>query len=256
MLGPWGTPQKVAVAATAGAEDDGTVSSDGLELVFALVEPGDNNNKHLYYARRNSTSENFGAIQRVGFAINGTTEQTPRFSVDDKILFFSSNRTPTLGGQDIWQIDHPAPGATFSNPRVVPGVSSANTDKWYMPCGTQGYYVVAANNHLAEGTLGGGAPTQIANLASTGVNQSETGTLLTQDCLTIYFASNRVTPQAMFTAHRNAVTDPWPAPTQLIDFNMLGGNQQDPWISPDQRIFVFVSDAAGAGNNDLYISTR
>src|SRR5262249_4931280 len=109
MLGPWGSPQKIAAASTAGAEDDGTLSSDRLELVFALVEPGDNNNKHLSYAQRASLADTFGPAQRVGFAITGTTEQTPRFSADDKILYFASNRLPTLGGLDVWQIDHSAP---------------------------------------------------------------------------------------------------------------------------------------------------
>jgi WD40 repeat protein len=257
VLGAWGTPEKITPAATAGQEDDGTLSSNGLELVFALVETADLNRKHLYYASRAQLTDGFGPITRLPFDLTGTTEQTPRFSADDKILYFASDRAPTLGGLDIWQVDHVAPGAAnFTNARTVPGVSTASTDKWFMPCGTQGLYVVATNGHLAEGKLGAGPAVQIPALASAVAGQAETGTFLTQDCLTIYFASNRVAPMRMFTATRSTVTDPWPAPTQVNDFNILGGNQQDPWISPDNRIFVFASDAAGVGNNDEYISTR
>jgi len=50
------------------------------------------------------------------------------------------------------------------------------------------------------------------------------------------------------------VTSPWAPPTPITDFKMLGGSQEDPWLSPDGHTFVFVSDVAGT--KDVYISTR
>jgi len=58
----------------------------------------------------------------------------------------------------------------------------------------------------------------------------------------------------IYTSTRAAVTDPWPAPTMVSDFLALGGNQEDPWMSPDQRTFVFASDVSGT--KDVYLSSR
>jgi hypothetical protein len=93
----------------------------------------------------------------------------------------------------------------------------------------------------------------VAELSS---GQSETGTFVTQDCLTVYFASNRPdsVKTRMFVSTRPAVAAAWRTPVPVDDFIGLGGDQQDPCVSPDNRTFVFVSNVAGT--NDLYISTR
>jgi hypothetical protein len=249
-LGAFGPPTKIGPASTGVPEDDPTLSSTGLELVFAMVDAADGNRKHLFYAQRGSPAEDFGAATRLPFDINGKTEQTPRFSADDKTLYFASDRV-TAGNLDIFSVSHPMPGNNWGTPAAVPGVSTANVDKWFMPCGTSGRYLVVQNGDLAEGVLGNGPPTVVAELSST---SSETGTFLTQDCLTIYFASDRTTVNRIYTSTRVTETSPWSPPAVVDTFAALGGEQQDPYLSPDMRTFVFVSDASG--NNDAYISTR
>jgi hypothetical protein len=256
ILGKWGTPQPIAAAATAAAEDDCTMSSTTLELYFAIADV--NGNKDLYVSTRNTTADPFGAATKLAFDVTGTTsEETPRLSADDLTLYFASNRTGTKGGLDIWYVKRSMVGAAWGPPVNLSEVNTTASEKWFQPCGTAGRYMIvvsngANGNDLAEGVLGSGTAAVVApTLNSTA---SETGTFLTQDCLTIFFASSRGATTMMYTSQRNAVTDAWPPPTAVTDFSATGGNQQDPWMSADQRTFIFASDAAG--NNDVYISTR
>jgi Tol biopolymer transport system component len=189
--------------------------------------------------------------------VSGTTsEETPRLSADDLTLYFASNRTGTKGNLDIWSVTRGAVGGAWGPPVNLTEVNTSANEKWFQPCGKAGRYMMivtngANGNDLAEGVLGSGTAPVVAPTLNSA--SSETGTFLTQDCLTIYFASARGAKTAIFTSHRNAVTDAWPPPTVDTDF-ATGGNEQDPWMSPDQRTFIFASDAGG--NNDIYISTR
>lgn len=252
MLGPWGTPALIPGASTTTAdEDDGTLSNSGLELVFALTVTADANRKDLYIATRTTTSMPFGTPTKLPFSATGSSEETPRFSPDDNTLYFASDRAGGAGGLDIYKATRTMAGGAWSAPAAVVGPNTAANEKWFMPCGTTTSYIVIAGPDLAAGTVGGPAPTVIAELNST---STETGTFLTSDCLTIDFASARTGTSLMYTSHRTSMTTAWQTPTQVIDFAALGGAQEDPWIAADGRTFVFASNKAGT--KDVYIATR
>lgn len=254
-FGPWSAPAAIPQAATKAAEDDATLSSNALEMIFAIDSA---NGKDLYYSSRLSAADLWSAAVPVPFNSAAQSDETPRLSADDLTLYFASARAGN-GNLDIYSVTRAGPGnTTWGMPQPVVGVSTTNLlEKWFMPCGTNHYVMVqgTANNgtDLVEGTLGGTAPTPIAELNSA---QSETGTLVSQDCLTIYFASARTTPTKIFTSHRLSLTDKWAPPSEVTDFALAGGNgnQEDPWISLDGHTFVFASDAAGT--KDIYLSTR
>lgn len=256
-LGPWGPPAKIPGASSATPEDDGTLSASGLELVFALADPNDGGRKHLYSMTRSSPqSTAWSAPVRLPFAVNGTTEQTPRFSADDLSLYFASNRTGTTGGLDIWKVTRSAAGGAWpTTVALVPGINSSRDEKWLALCDGDRYLMISArggaSEDIYEGALGAGAPVLVGALSS---GDSETGTFLTKDCLTAYFASTRSGSNKIYRATRTTPTGGWTAPARFDEFAALGGNQEDPWLSADQRTFVFASDASG--NKDLYISTR
>ena len=259
-LGPFGAPVVIEGANSAAvSDDDGTLSSDGLELVFAQVVPGDADRKHLFLLTRASTAVPFaGPPARLPFSENGATYQTPRFSQNDKTLFFASNRDPNTDGLDVFEISRGNAGAPFDLASLtkVAGIDDPDDDdRWFAPCGGNRYLMISARGgeeDIYEGRLGMTPPTRVAELSSP---QGETGTFLTEDCLTVYFASTRSGNNRIYTATRATVDDPWPAPTEVLDF-MPGAmeNQQDPWISPDGRTFVLASDRLGT--RDVFISTR
>lgn len=253
-LGAFGAPTPVPGASTAVPEDDGTLSSDGLDLVFAFADPDDNDRKHLFLMTRLALDQPFSAPVALPFDTDGQTEQTPRFSADDRTLFFASNRDGSL---DIFQATRSAPGANdFGTPVAVAGVSvDGATDKWFMPCDGGRYLMISDRDgdpDIYEGVLGQGDPVRVAELSS---NDSETGTFLTDDCLTTYFASTRTGDNRIFTSTRTSVDQPWPEPVEVLDFNPAANeDQEDPWLSRDGRIFLLSSNVAG--NKDVFESRR
>jgi hypothetical protein len=255
-LGPWLAPAAVTPAATPATEDDVTLSSDALELVFAVADAG-GNKKHLFYTQRTAIGAPW-ATARPLFN-TAASEETPRFSTDNRTLYFATN--PTAGNDlDVYFSTRQAAGATqWSAPKLFTGFNTAATEKWFAPCSDKHYVIVqssadasATDTDLFEGTIDGGLAQPITQLNTIA---NETGAFLTADCLTLYFASFRTAPERIFVSHRATVASPWQLPAEIDDFK-LGGtdNQEDPWVSPDGHTFAFASNAAG--NKDIYLSTR
>jgi hypothetical protein len=250
-LGPWSTPEKIGRAATTAAEDDVTLSSDALELVFAIDGTA---GKDLLYTSRPSKTGPWAPVAKLPFDLDTASEETPRFSADDRALYFASDRADTAT-LDIYIVRRPERGSSqWGTPARLDAVSTdKRVEKWFMPCSNDRYVMAQSagtvGTDLVEGTLGGDPPMRIAELSST---ENDTGPFLTQDCLTIYFASARSGASMIYTSQRAAVTEPWPAPTPVLDFPIAGTSdgQEDPWLSPDGRTFAF------ARSKDIYLSTR
>ena len=249
-LGPWGTPTKVTGASDPTIqEDDGTLSYSQLEIVFARQNAADNGRKDLYWASRTTPQGTFGTPIKLDLSLTGSAEETPRFSRDDLTLYFASNRGG--GTLDIYSITRGATGTPFTGQgTTVLGVATGSLEKWFAPCGNNRYLVILGAD-VAEGTLPN-PPTVVASLSTA---DTETGTFITEDCLTAYWASVTGGANTIYTSTRISPTDPWLPPTVVMDFAALGGEQSDPWISPDQRTFALTSDVTG-NQNDIYISTR
>ena len=264
-FGPWSAPMMLPGASAPGVgEDDGTLSNSKLELIFSNADPAiDGGRKHLYWMSRTSVTSTPGSTPvRLSINIDGTSDETPRFSADDKMLFFASNRAGTTGALDIWQTTRPTIGTAmgWTGPTLVGTINSAQTDKWCMPCSLGKYLMVSTRNNpttpsedIYEGTSGGGAPTLVTELSD--LANTDNGPFISSDCKTMYFASNRSGAQRIYTATRATSTSPWPAPQLLPDFMSTGIAQEDPWISEDGKTFVF-SATTTAGNKDVYITTR
>lgn len=250
-LGPWGAPMKHPSAGDPGlAEDDGSLRSDGLEMVFAISNAADQNLKDLYTTSRASLADAWTPAEKLSFSVIGASDETPRFSTDGLTLYFASGRAGGAGSLDIYTVERTSLTAPWGAPQPVAGPNSAALEKWYTPCA--GMYLVIVDGDIAEGTLGA-APTVSAELSDPLTN--ETGPYLTPDCLTTYFASPRGAPPIkIYTSTRASLTAPWSPPTVFTEFAAIGGDQEDPWMSPDMRIFSFASNAGGT--KDQYIVTR
>ena len=250
-LGAWSLPQKIDIASSGAVEDDVTLSANTLELFFAI---NGSKGKDLFYASRTSTTSPWTLAAPLPFNSASQSDETPRLSADDRTLYFASGRGGN-GTLDIYKTTRSAPGSTdWSQPVPLDNTvnTTASNEKWFMLC-TADHYLMVQGSNLVEGFIGGAGAVPAAPL---NVSGSQTGTFVTPDCLTIYFASSRGGVTRMYHAQRARVTDPWGGPIEVTDFASLGGNQEDPWISPDQRTFAFASDAVTSGNKDLYISTR
>lgn len=253
MLGAWGTPAKVPGASTAANEDDGTLANSGLEMVFSVADPADGNNKDLFLMSRATVTSPWGTPSKLPLSVTGSSEETPRFSPNGLTLYFASNRAGGVGGLDIYRVTRAAVGGAWTAPAPVAGVNTTASEKWFMPCAMTNDYLVVQGGDLAAGTVGGAAPAVVAEL-SAAAPANETGSFLTGDCLTAYFASTRSGTAKLYTSHRTSITTAWQSPTLVNDFLAVGGDQEDPWLSDDGHIFVFVSNTSGT--KDVYISVR
>jgi len=249
-LPAFGPPAKHPTAsATALDEDDGSLTSDGLEMVFSVNEAGVG--KDLYYTKRASLTAAWSSATKLAISAVASDE-TPRFSTDDLTLYFASARAGGAGSLDIWKATRAAKGtSTFGTPTLVAGPNSAVLEKTYSPCG--GAYVVVQGTDLAEGVVGAApAPITVLNDAAT----TETGPFLTQDCLRMYFASARDGTTKIYSSHRASMTAPWAAPVVAADIPAIVGAtaMEDPWLSPDERILSVA--ATVGGTKDQYIVAR
>ena len=261
-FGPWSAPMMVPGASTTGAsEDDGTLSNSKLELIFSKADPAiDGGRKHLYWMSRTSvTSMTWSTPVRLAFNVDGTSDEAPRFSADDKLLYFESSRTGTTGALDIFQTTRPTVGVStgWLGPTLVGAINSAQTEKWCMPCSLGRYLMISSRapsttEDVYEGATGQ-APTLVNELSSAG--SGDTGTFLSSDCKSMYFASVRSGPNRIYKSTRTSATAAWSSPDPVPDFSAVGTAQEDPWLAEDQRTFVF-SALTSAGNKDVYITTR
>src|SRR4051812_22235838 len=90
QLGPWGTPMKVnGASSTTNNEDDPTLSSNGLELYYAVAPPsGDKNLYRMTRATRNDPFANPTALTAFNTA---NPDEGPRLSYDDLTIYFGQN---------------------------------------------------------------------------------------------------------------------------------------------------------------------
>lgn len=245
VLGPWGTPTLVTGASSDMlTEEDSTLSSDKLELYFKRIDA----DAQLYVMKRTTATDAFGAPAALTILNSAMDEESPRLSQDNLTLYFGRSG-------DIYKSIRTSTSSPWQAPTAVTELNTAAYEKWAHVC-PNGYVMVSravANNgqNLFDGTITTNAnnPVTVFNTA-----QNEQGTLLSQDCLHVWFQSNRDGTFDIFEASRTTPTGAWTNPTKMTDFNTTTSGEEDPWISTDGRVFVYASNALGT--KDLYISTR
>jgi hypothetical protein len=83
---------------------------------------------------------------------------------------------------------------------------------------------------------------------------------LSKDGLSLYFASNRSGTLGgldIYVSHRTSADSAWGTPVTIGPTINSTASDRCPFITPDEKSLIFVSDrAGGAGNTDLYIATR
>lgn len=246
-LGAWGPAAKIAGAATTQDEDDVTLSSSGTELIYGVSLTA--TDKDLYVMKRASTSDPFGPRAEVkvltSMLLNTAgIEESPRLSADDLTLYFSQAGT-------VMKVTRPSRTGAWSTPTAVAGITAPA--RWYTVCGNR-FMVVRGTTDLDlfEGMVGS-TPAAVAALNTAKV---ETAPFLSSDCLTLYFTSDRSGTSKIYSSTRESLTSPWSAPVLAPSPINDGSNDQDPWISADQRLVIWASVRNGSTNKDLYMSTR
>jgi hypothetical protein len=261
------------------------LSSDGLALYFASTRPESQGGEDLWVSRRASRHQPWGAPSNLGTGINsGANERSPALSLNQKLLFFATDRPGGSGGFDIWFSWRPDPNDDFGwQPPVNlgTGVNSAATDAG--PSFLEGRAVrnvpparwrtaipqlfLASNRSGGVGGLdiylasepGGwtGPPMLVDELSSP---QADLTPTVRQDGLEIILASGRpgvIGAFDLWQSTRASVHGAWSQPDNLGPLVNSAALEVFPSLSADGKALLFQSTRPGGfGGSDLYVSTR
>ena len=218
----------------------------------------------------------FGTPTSLGQTVNSSyNEFNASISADGLSLYFISNRTGGIGGTgmydgcDIWvttreTTDDPwgIPenlGPTINSPVGEFGVSiSSDGLSLYLdtlPPGVTGAEDLYVSTRVTTDDEWG-IP---VNLGLT-VNSSgdDCYVNISADELALYFVSNRSGGYGgydLWVTKRETTSDPWGTPVNLGPMVNSSAGEGHPGISPDRRIFFFVS-SSGYGNEDIWMTRR
>jgi peptidoglycan-associated lipoprotein len=80
-----------------------TLSEDGLMIIFAADFPQGYGGKDLWYAKRQTSTDEFGLAKNLGPSVNTPEDELFPFLRGDTVLYFASNGHIGLGGLDIFK---------------------------------------------------------------------------------------------------------------------------------------------------------
>jgi Tol biopolymer transport system component len=272
----WSTPLNLGVLVNSVSNDAGpAISKDGLSLYFGSDRPSGFGNYDIWVSQRDSLAAPWGRPVNLGAIVNtADIENVPALSRDEHWLFFNSNRSGGLGGNDIWVsyrghvkddfgwqpavnlgtnintvfVDQGA--GYFENESVGAPLLFFNSDR----PGGMGAADVYVSQLSSNGSFG--PPSLISELSSPFQDARPS---VRFDGLEVVMFSNRPGSLGGFdlwAATRETVMDLWSMPVNLESLNTIANDQQ-PYIAADRRTLYFASTRAGGfGQLDLYVTSR
>jgi Tol biopolymer transport system component len=263
--GPFGAPAEIPELASAGFDDDPTLTADLLEIYFSSSRPGGmDTNGDIWFSTRPSAASPWGTPALVPVVNTAVEDQSAGISADGLTLYFSSRRTAALTGSNIWMSTRATRQAAWQVPVLVTELST-NQDDFEPQPDPSGLRLVmyrdlgGGDRAVFESTRGSstvpwGTPVKLTAIETAG---SERSPCLADDGRALYFSSDRASGTAnvhdLFVATRATTGDPFVSPMPLVELDSSGDND-DPWISPDGHVLVFSSQRTG--DSAIYQATR
>ena len=129
----WSTPVRVSALSSPDGDFATYVSGDQTYLLMGSTRPGVGN-FDMFESTRSTTAQPWG-IPTIVNVSTASVETDPWFDVTRTRLYFSSDRSGTVGGWDIWSTTRPDPTAAWG---AATNVSELNTpdndgDVWLSP---------------------------------------------------------------------------------------------------------------------------
>ena len=127
-------------------ESHAAISSDSKKLYFASNREGGNGGLDLYVSEKDALGD-WGVAINLGTAINTDyNEDTPFITLNDSLLYFSSEGHSSMGGYDIFRSQRS--GKTWKSPENIGSpVNSTDDDRFFQPInnGRNGYYAMISD---------------------------------------------------------------------------------------------------------------
>ncbi len=99
---PWGNGVLIAELSTPNNESSPALDEDGLTIYFTSNRPGTQGAYDIFTASRPSLAQPFGEITRVDEIDTPDDDGNPFLSRDGHTIYWASDRSPTVGGRDLW----------------------------------------------------------------------------------------------------------------------------------------------------------
>jgi len=239
------------------------LSGDGLTLFFAVTVPG--TGEQIAYASRPDRGSPFGLGNPLPAPINQGKEGTPHPSLDNRRLYFYSERAGGAGGRDLYLATRNSGDSNFNDIDVVPlsVLNGLNND--YLPWLSADELTI----YFASGPAGDGdifratrarrsewfSPAEPVSELNT--SSDEGGITVSADGREAIFMSNRpggAGARDLYRVTRASATDPF-GTAELLETIDTADNEIDPAFSPDGRELYFASNRDG-GESALYRIAR
>jgi hypothetical protein len=230
-----------------------SLSAEGSTLFFAIGVPGVD--EQIASATRGGRGTAFGASALA--RINSAGEDgTPLLSADGRSLYFYSTRAGGLGTRDVWLATRADESAEFAAATPLAGVNGPNLDHlpWVSRDELTLLWVTNRSGGVgqldiwsARRSLRSDSFSNIAPLNGVNSTSNEGRAVLSNDELTMYFASERpggLGTLDLWVATRADKADTFSQVTNLASLNS-SSLDQDPVLSADERELIFSSGRDG-----------
>src|SRR5262245_38111721 len=261
--GTFDTPMPVA-GLSAGNWASARLDKDELALYASGIMSG-TTAVDLFVARRTDRMMPFGPLTRLSTSSVNGNDYYITVSDDEKVAVFDSDRE---GKRRLYIALAAVAGAEFASAAQIAGISAtsaaeADADPFLTADGTELWFSSSRAPTLGEFDLyrssragsGFANPEHVMDLSS---SSSDGIPVLSFDRLTIYFQSLRPGPGTtgsfdIWSSHRSAVSDGFPAPKPLTEVNSTGSDLPS-WLSEDGcRLYLTSSREGGM---KIYLAER
>ncbi len=258
---PFGKPVPFDALNTLELEETPRLSADELTLYFSRQDT-DGGDWDIHVAVRTSLHDPFGPPRRL-YLDTDATEVSPTMTPNELVMLFSSTRSPSLGGEDIFLASRASTIADFGSASPVTNVSS--TDHDYRPfLRGEGELWLASfrpgkgAGDIYRSTSIGGTFTTPVGVDELNTSADENAPTLPPDGLEIFFASDRpggAGSYDIFSATRSSLDAPFSPPVRVTELS-TPFHETPGWLSADHcRLYMSATDPV-TGSWDLYVAER
>jgi len=264
------TPKIVPELASNARTDNPTLTADLLEIYF--TSDRESGNGDVWFATRSDPGQPFGPATAITEVNTMFFETSSAISADGLTLWFGSDRA---GVTDIWQSTRRSRSDPWQSPFNVVALNTTVEDI-PRPPGQHGLVMPLSSRPAgvyqtflaARPSTGApfGKPVLVSELAFT--DRTTVDGFLTDDGLALFYSSSplqypadagprpgdasantadggQVPSADLFVAFRRSTSEMFSAAFPLDDLN-TGGDERDPWLTPDGKTLYFTSDRDGA----------
>jgi Tol biopolymer transport system component len=255
---PFGTPVPVAGVNVTGSYDSTFVPTLDELTAYFYSDRAVAGDYDIYRATRPDLTSAW-TVTHISELASTNEEKEPSISPDGKVLAFTSNRAPNVGGDDLWYATYDGTAFTVVGP--IAQFETAQTDyhplfqaagdQFWFSSNISGVFQIFHASH--SGTTFGAASVE----TELDDNNSNNGAAApSPDGLTMYFRSDRGQAAGdydIFVARRTLLTDPFGTPTAVGEVNSASLDTPN-WISPDGCRLYLSSSRDDA--SDIYVATK